>query len=103
MPAMASALIRYAFDGLVAGLGCASAVGSLGPHLQLAERHIAIDLGLLGESEHPLADDVALHLVGPPGDTRSGGTHDGAGQRCGTAVTRLPGDGRRPDNLGSEV
>src|SRR5207302_2796587 len=34
----------------------------------LAEGQVGVDLWLLGEPEDALADDVALDLVGPPGD-----------------------------------
>jgi hypothetical protein len=30
------------------------------------------DAGLVGEAEHPLADDVALHLAGPTADRQGG-------------------------------
>src|SRR5579875_3675402 len=44
---------------------------------QLAERQVpkgdvAVDLRLLGQAEHPLAEDVAHHLVGAAGDPRTG-------------------------------
>src|SRR5215218_1472255 len=36
----------------------------------LGERHVAVDLGLARQSEHALADDVALDLVGAAADRR---------------------------------
>ena len=34
----------------------------------LGERLVGIEAGFAGQSEHPLSDAVALHLVGPRGD-----------------------------------
>src|SRR5690349_16182450 len=48
--------------GLVAcGRTCGSG-SRLGADLELLEGDLAVDRGLLGQAEHPLADDVALHL-----------------------------------------
>src|SRR5580693_6355866 len=43
-----------------------AAVGGSGVLGQLREGCHAVVVGLLGQPEHPLADDVALDLVGPP-------------------------------------
>src|SRR4051812_29810479 len=59
---------------------------SLGADLEIAERGVPVDLGVLGQTEHPLADEVALDLVGAAGD--------GAGRR--RQRREGPPAGRRP-------
>src|SRR5215831_8730210 len=46
------------------------ALSRLGADLELPERHVLGDVRLLRQAEDPLADDVALDLVGPAVDRR---------------------------------
>src|SRR5205823_1771262 len=54
------------------GRWCGSTRGALGADLQFPERDVTVDLWLFRQSEHSLADDVALHLVGTASDARRG-------------------------------
>ena len=53
---------------------------------EIPERHILVDSDVMGKPQHPLADDVALHLVAPGGDPE---------RRCssGTAAASSPSPG----------
>ena len=71
---------------------------------------LAVDLRFLRQPEHPLADDVALHLVGAAGDARRGCGEDAEGPaRVARVLPRLAagaGDrdaevGRAPGELGA--
>src|ERR1700751_543312 len=55
---------------------------------QLREGRRAVVAGLLGESEHPFADDVALHLVGPTVDGRRLREQGHLGDAAGKGISR---------------
>ena len=52
----------------------------------VAERHVAVDLGLARQAEHALADDVALDLVGAAADRREEGVQR---QEVGVVAERV--------------
>ena len=51
------------------------------PTLRSLERALGVDAGVLGEAEHPLADDVAHDLVAAAGDAAAGRAEQRAGTR----------------------
>src|SRR4051794_36703561 len=74
----------------------------LRPHAELAERALRVDAGILGQSQHPLADDVAHVLVAAARDAAAGRAQNELAPGVGAPLAGVD-DELGPEHVRDEV